>query len=286
MASDLDTVRVLRALFNDMPRAPEGLSQEEMVAWVRQSMIDYEGGDMAYMLEHVTRNAMLDIALRLREDGNLQDDAAFDETVEMLSTPEGRKTFMDRIIAAQKTVDATARLLRRAKRMPGEPEPHFSSLPEEIRRFIEGGPSGPGPLYAEYSAREDVIEIGVFHAAPAQVHEFSWGFVTEHEQAWHIYVADVWRRGTVGYFDRFDRVWQRETTAPRGGPLLASPVPPGIAMDDGIGSFSSLVLTSEAGLSDPDLRHWVGEVFIQQVLPYMVSQVLDDDDDIPLPAGA
>ncbi|MBA4267498.1 MAG: hypothetical protein C0453_20690, partial [Comamonadaceae bacterium] len=69
MASDLDTVRVLRALFNDMPRAPEGLSQEETVAWVRQSMIDYEGGDMAYMLEHVTRNAMLDIALRLREDG-------------------------------------------------------------------------------------------------------------------------------------------------------------------------------------------------------------------------
>ncbi|HEX5737873.1 MAG TPA: hypothetical protein VFY22_05135 [Hydrogenophaga sp.] len=283
MASDLDTVRVLRALFNDMPRAPEGLSQEETVAWLRQSMLDYEGGDMAYMLEHVTRNAMLDIALRLREDGNLQDDAAFDETLEMLSNPEGRKTFMNCIIAAQKTVDTTARLLRRAKRTVGEPEPHFSSLPEEIQRFVEAVPSGPGPLYAEYAQREDVIEIGVFAAVPAQVHEFSWGFVTEHEQAWHFYVADVWRRGTVGYFDRFDRVWQRETTAPRGGPLLASPVPPGIAMDDGISSFCSMVLTSEAGLADLDLRLWVGEVFVQQVLPYMVSQVLDEDDELPLP---
>lgn len=286
MASDLDTVRVLRALFNDMPRAPEGLSQEETVAWVRQSMIDYEGGDMAYMLEHVTRNAMLDIALRLREDGHLQDDAAFDETVEMLSTPEGRKTFMDQIIAAQRTVDATARLLRRAKRAPGETEPHFSSLPEEIQRFIDAAPGGPGPLFAEYAAREDVIEIGVFEVEPAEVHEFSWGFVAEHDEAWHFYVADVWRRGTVGYFDRFDRVWQRETRAPRGGPLLASPVPEGIGMDDGIGSFSSMVLTSQDGLSDPDLRHWVGEVFIQQVLPYMVSQVLDDDDELPLPEGA
>ena len=35
MASDLDTVRVLRALFNDMPRAPQGLSHEETMAWVQ-----------------------------------------------------------------------------------------------------------------------------------------------------------------------------------------------------------------------------------------------------------
>ncbi len=286
MASDWDTVRVLRALFNDMPRAPEGLSPQETMAWVRQSMIDFEGGDMAYMLEHVTRNAMLDIALRLREDGYLRDDAAFDETVELLSTPDGRKTFRDRCIAAQKTVDATARLLRRAKRTAGDPQPHFSSLPEEIRRFIQADPGGAGPLFAEYAARDDVIEIGVLDAAPDRVHEFAWGFVTEGEGAWHFYVAEVWRRGTVGYFDRFHRVWQRETAAPRGGPLLASPVPEGVTMDDGIGSFSSMTLLSGAGLSDPDIRQWVGEVFIQQVLPYMASQALDDDDDLPLSDGA
>ena len=283
MASDLDTVRVLRALFNDMPRAPEGLSPEENMAWIQKSMQEFEGGDMAYMLEHVTRNAMLDIALRLREDGHLQDDTAFDETVELLSTPEGRKTFMDRIITAQKTVDATARLLRRAKRTVGEPEPFFSTLPEDIARFVSAQPTPAGDLYAEYAAREDVTELGVLVPAPERLHEFSWGFVTERDSAWHFYVAEVWRRGTVGYFDRFDRVWQRETTAPKGGPLLAAPVPSCLTMDDGITSFSSLTLISDTGLDDPDLRQWVGEVFIQQVLPYMVSQVLDDDNDLPVP---
>ena len=80
MASDLDTVRVLRALFNDMPKAPQGLSHEETMAWVQRSMADFEGGDMAYMIEHITRSSMLDIVLRLREDGYLKDDTAFTET--------------------------------------------------------------------------------------------------------------------------------------------------------------------------------------------------------------
>ena len=39
-------------------------------------------------------------------------------------------------------------------------------------------------------------------------------------------------------------------------------------------------------LDDPDLRQWVGEVFIQQVLPYMVSQALDDDNELPVAGTA
>ena len=100
MASDLDTVRVLRALFNDMPRAPQGLSGLELMAWIKSSMTDYEGGEMAYMIEHITRNSMLDLVLHMRESGHLQDDAAFDETVALISTEEGRRTFRDRCINA------------------------------------------------------------------------------------------------------------------------------------------------------------------------------------------
>ena len=66
MASDLDTVRVMRALFNDIPRAPQGLSHEDTMAWISKSMQDFPGGDLAYTIEHVTRNSMLDIVLRLR----------------------------------------------------------------------------------------------------------------------------------------------------------------------------------------------------------------------------
>ena len=115
MASDLDTVRVLRALFHDMPRAPQGLTPEESLAWTRRAMAEFEGGDMAYTLEHVTRNAMLDLILRLREDGYLQEDAAFDKMLVQVSTDTGRRAFRDWCINAQKSADATARLLNRAR---------------------------------------------------------------------------------------------------------------------------------------------------------------------------
>lgn len=281
MASDLDTVRVLRALFNDMPRAPQGLSHEETMAWIQHSMTDFEGGEMAYMIEHITRNSMLDIVLRLREDGHLRDDARFEETLAQLSTPDGRKTFMDWCIQAQKSVDATARLLNRAKPSWSDPQPLFQADPAEIRRFVSADPSGPGPLFAEFAAREDVREIGVFDAGPARVHEFAWGFVTEEPGTWNIYVAEVWRRGTVGYFDRFLSAWRMETMPPPGSGLGAPSVPVGLAGDVGIGSFSSLTLQGDTSTGEDAVRRWVGEVFIAHMLPVMAGRALDDNYDFP-----
>jgi hypothetical protein len=278
MASDLDTVRVLRALFNDMPRAPQGLTHEETMAWIQQSMTGYEGGELAYTIEHITRNSMLDIVLRLREDGYLQDDAEFDKTVEQISTPEGRKTFMDWCINAQKSVDATSRLLNRAKRSWSDPQPLFSVHPEAIERFSRAQSTGPGPLYTEFCAREDVREIGVFDTESGCVHEFPWGFVTEGPEGWNIYLAEVWRRGTVGSFDRFLRAWALETTDTQGGTQSTVAVPPGLSAEIGIASFASLTLL---GTPEPGLRRWVGEVFIALMLPAMAGRVLDEDFDFP-----
>jgi hypothetical protein len=280
MASDLDTVRVLRALFNDMPRAPQGLSHEETMAWVKQSMADFEGGDMAYMIEHITRSSMLDIVLRLREDGYLKNDAAFTETVDLVSTPEGRKTFMDRCIQAQKSADATSRLIHRAKRSWSDPLPLFSSDPGMVERFVRGELSGPGPLFAEYKAREDVQEIGVFAQAPDGIHEFSWGFVVEDQGAWIFYIADVWRKGTVGSIDRFASAWQQSTAAASTEGL--PPVPMGLLMEDGINTFSSMTLQAAGPMSNPALRRWVGEVFIDRMLPTMAARVVDVQYDFPL----
>ena len=284
MASDLDTVRVLRALFNDMPRAPQGLTPEQTLAWVQQSMVNFDGGDMAYMLEHVTRSSMLDIVLRLREDGYLKDDTAFTETVEMLTTTEGRKAFMDRCINAQKSADATSRLIHRAKRAWAAPPPLFSSDPGMLQRFVRGELSGPGPLYAEYKAREDVNQIGVLVEAPDGIHEFSWGFVVEDQGAWHFYISDVWRKGTVGSFDRFFSAWQQATiSAPMDdqGHLLP-PVPPGLLMEDGIESFSSLTLHGCTDQADPVVRQWIGDVFIDRMLPMMAARVVDEQYDFPV----
>jgi hypothetical protein len=280
MASDLDTVRVLRALFNDMPRAPQGLTHEETMAWIQQSMTGFEGGDLAYTIEHITRNSMLDIVLRLREDGYLQVDAEFDKTVEQISTPEGRKTFMDWCINAQKSVDATSRLLNRAKRSWSDPQPLFSVHPEAIERFASAQPTGPGPLYAEYCAREDVREIGVFDTEPDAIHEFPWGFITEGPEGWNIYVAEAWRRGTVGSFERFLSAWALETQPGHDGhaATASAAAPPGLTAEIGIASFASLTLQ---GTPDPELRRWVGEVFIALMLPTMAGRVLDEDFDFP-----
>ena len=285
MASDLDTVRVLRALFNDMPRAPQGLSPEETVAWIQRSMNDHEGGEMALMIEHITRNAMLDIVLRLREDGYLKEDAAFDKTVSLISTPEGRKAFMDRCITAQKSADATSRLIHRAKRAWTDPLPLFSSDPGQLQRFVRGELSGPGPLFAEFMAREDVREIGVFAQAPDGIHEFSWGFIAEDQGVWSIYIADVWRQGTVGSFDRFLMAWQQLACAPvddLGG--LLPPLPEGLQVEDGIETFSGLSLRAACGdTTQPlDLRQWIGEVLIDRMLPVMAARVVDAHYDFPL----
>lgn len=279
MASDLDTVRVLRALFNDIPRAPQGLAHEATMEWIQRSMTDFPGGEVAYMIEHVTRNSMVDIVLRLREDGYLKDDQQFDATLLQIATPEGRKTFMDWCINAQKSVDATARLLNRAKRAWSEPEPLFVADTAAVQRFIAGRPTGPGVLFAEFAMRDDVREIGLFESEPGAIHEFDWGFITEEPGEWNVYVAEIWRRGTVGHFDRMLGAWRLETThAQPEGQLRAPHVPPGLTEDLGIARFSALTLHAN---NDPAVRRWVGEVFIAHMLPVMAARALDENYDFP-----
>ncbi|MBQ0921277.1 hypothetical protein KBW71_22805 [Hydrogenophaga aromaticivorans] len=282
MASDLDTVRVLRALFNDMPQAPQGLTQLETVAWIQQAMSEFEGGETAYTIEHITRNSMLDLVLRMREDGPYQDDAAFDQVVEQISTPEGRKQFMDWCILARKSVDATARLLNRAKPAWSEPGPFFTADADEVARFVAGEVSGPGPLFSEYATRADVRGVGVFEQEPERVHEFDWGFVTEEPGAWNFYVAEVWRRGTVGYFERFLSAWLLETGAAPATGAVPPPVPFGLEVGHGIETFSALRLLTEGDMADPALRRWLGDVFISLMLPAMAGRSLDEDYDFPL----
>lgn len=282
MASDLDTVKALRALFNDLPKAPPGLPPQETMAWIQRSMTDFDGGDMGYALEHITRSALLDIVLRFREDGHLQNDQAFDDTLRDLATPEGRKAFMDQCIQAQKSVDAADRLIKRAKRSMSDPDPLFGFDADAIERFIAAEKSAPGPLYAEFAARDDVREIGVISREPGAVYEFDWGFVTEDSGSWNVYIADVWRKGTVGYFLRFMSAWKLELNIqPDGSMVSPPPLPAGLSLDDGIGRFCALTIDGGPHLSDPVVRRWMGETFLARILPYMAGRAVDDDYDFP-----
>lgn len=279
MASDFDTVRVLRALFNDMPRAPQGLSQLELMAWIRESMTGFEGGETAYMIEHITRNSMLDIVLRLREEGYLQDDLAFEDTLKQISTVEGRVAFMDRCIQAQRTVDATRRLLSRAKRSWAEVRSPVRSQPEDIQRLVDGEPNGPGPLFAEYVCREDVRAVGVFTGDLPDIYEFEWGFVTEEDSVWNVYIAEVWRRGTLSFFEYFIQAWDTQTVTPPHG--VSWRVPEGLAVEVGIAAFSCLTLRSPAHPPDEATRQWLGDDFVAGLLPELTRRALDDNGDPP-----
>jgi hypothetical protein len=278
MASDLDTVRVLRALFHDMPHAPQGLTPGESLAWTRRAMAEFDGGDMAYTLEQVTRSAMLDLILRLREDGYLQEDAAFDKMLAQVSTDAGRQAFRDWCINAQKSADATARLLNRARPAWAEPAPLFVADGQQIERFVAGWPSGPGPLFAEFSARDDVREIGVFDQPPGEVYEFPWGFVTEASDGWAVYLPEVWRTGSVGSFERFLSAWQLETQTRSDTAPSASSVPAGLHAEAGIVRFCCLILQADDPVA---LRRWVGEVFLACMLPIMAARVLDLNYEFP-----
>jgi hypothetical protein len=282
MASDIDTVRVLRAIFSDMPRAPQGLSPLETAEWIQQAMQDFEGGEMAYTIEHITRSSMVDIVLRLREDGHLRDDQAFDEMLQQLEKPEGRQAFMDWCIQAQKSVDATSRLLNRAKRSLTEPEPLYQMDLVAMRRFVAGEATGPGPLYAEFAAREDVRQVGVWETPPAVVHEFDWGFVTEDDSGFHVYVARAWRGGSVAYFERFMSAWRLETTPVAGSGVGPVAVPFEITPDVGIVRFASFSLYAGQPPVAAAVRQWVGEVFLSQMLPVMAARATDPDYDFPL----
>ena len=60
------------------------------------------------------------------------------------------------------------------------------------------------------------------------------------------------------------------------------PVPPGLLVDDGIGTFSSLSFELEARAAPAPVRRWLGEVFMGRMLPRMAARALDDSFDFPV----
>ena len=163
-----------------------------------------------------------------------------------------------------------------------DPDPLFGFDADDIQRFVAGKASGPGPMHAEFSARRDVQQLPLFDRPPQAVYEFAWGFLTEDIGSWNVYIADVWRKGTVGYFHRFMNAWKLElSTQPDGKVISPPPLPPGLTLDDGIGHFSALSIDGGPHLQDPVVRRWMGETFLARILPYMAGRAVDDDYDFP-----
>ena len=65
------------------------------------------------------------------------------------------------------------------------------------------------------------------------------------------------------------------------GQLRAPHVPPGLTEDIGITRFCAFTLHAKTNPADPDVRRWVGEVFITHMLPVMAARALDENYDFP-----
>ena len=57
--------------------------------------------------------------------------------------------------------------------------------------------------------------------------------------------------------------------------------PPGLTEDIGITRFCAFTLHAKTNPADPDVRRWVGEVFITHMLPVMAARALDENYDFP-----
>ncbi len=153
--------------------------------------------------------------------------------------------------------------------------PHFTTSGVDLRKFIQGVPTGPGALVNEFNARRDEQDHGVY-ITRKEIYEFPWGFLTEFHGIWDFYVADVWRSGTVAYFDRFLSGWKsdcekqvREFTKQHTERFY-------ISFDDGVSSFSCMSIGCLSGPFEQTLtRHWIGTQFIRDIFPVMVAQALD-----------
>ena len=85
----------------------------------------------------------------------------------------------------------------------------------------------------------------VLEETPPQVYEFSWGFVTEASSVWNVYVAEVWRRGSVV------TSWLLDLSADA---LVADPQ---------LGSYSGSVSDSGEG-------RWTIDAAVEQAVPVPV----------------
>lgn len=150
---------------------------------------------------------------------------------------------------------------------------------ELIARIVSKRPTGPLTLTEEYIARfaKDPEVLG--DVRRWQIYEADWGFITEAPAPfliWDFYAADVWRRGTDKYYDRFLTAWKNDVW-PELRPLIEGPgrgFP--ISMDDGISNHSCISLGCLGTPEEQVLgRKWIAEEFVGKHWPVMLRRVLN-----------
>ncbi len=154
-----------------------------------------------------------------------------------------------------------------------------------VKRIAEARPTGALALATEYISRF-AIDPDVPDVSRMLIYEAEWGFVTESPapfMSWSFYSAEVWRRGTEKFYDRFLTAWKNDVAPEVERVFEASNRTLLITMDDGISSHACLSL---ACFAEPNVqakaRRWIAEEFVGKHWPLLLERVLNPAHRFPI----
>ena len=231
------------------------------------------GGLIEYADECTRRRWLYDTLLFVREN-NAIDDTTFTAMLHMAEDRSRHGELGQRL----EPIRVAARAMWQAKARSQNPtKPHHPVETETIRRFMDGQPTGQGALVKEYLGLKQGAEVWGRLIKVSKVYEFGWGFVVETPAPYaqyEFFVADVWRKGTEHYFDRFLSAWKNDVESMVDELNDTEEIQ--LTMDDGSCNFDCLSLACYA---DPETqkrtRAWLGRVFLTELWPVMVTRALD-----------
>ena len=233
-------------------------------------------GGMSQFIDALHSRQWIFNTLLFVRDNKAIDDSQFETFLEMCKNPDRHEELGLKLEPIRISTNAV-RMARSQAQSPTHP--HHVAETENIQRFIDGKPTGPGSLVEEYLRIEEGADVWSSQISRCKAYEFEWGFILETPTPcaqFEFFVADVWRSGTEKYFDRFLTAWKNDADPVVESLIANSAIM--LTMDDGISNYDCLSLGCFSDAKTLSrTRQWLGSVFLNDIWPVMVARVLNPE---------
>jgi hypothetical protein len=303
-ASDqFETEALHQALLANHPKPPKGLQGDALKAWCLEADPRY-GTAQAYLHDRNELCALQRFVLQLRKYGPLRDDEMFTRALGMMHNKQGRTDFLNEAIERDYHASALAQASDEFRDVPMRTRPSFAVPPEDISSFAIGvvrGEARDASLPKVLSWFDELQDQGLkdhlgleYRRGRVEVYSFTWGraIATKTEA---LLLATPLR-----LHPQVDLVRQRILNDVM---LFAMPHLWDFAAKLGMKQFPTVQvytgnertpvihfeLRSGSSAIDMDhaskvLREWLAHAFVADILPKLVTRVLDMSFEYPIEA--